>query len=192
LRVRQGRIRVVGGSLKGRGLRVLPGTAVRPTGNRVREALYDILGGRIPGAAVLDAYAGTGAIGIEALSRGASSVTFVENAPRTLDLLRGNLEDLGLGPQRASILPDDIARAVGSLQRHGSSFDVVFLDPPYGPELDRGLRLIAGSGLVNPDGVVVAEHEARDTVPAHGMVPGRTFRYGRVCLTLFMVAPGPQ
>ena len=111
-----GRLRVIGGALRGRRIDTLPGVAIRPTGDRVREALFDILGNRVHGADFLDIYAGTGAIGIEALSRGARAVTFIENDPAAADLIRGNLSMAGGPSTRARVIAGDPAHAIALLE----------------------------------------------------------------------------
>ena len=123
------RLRVTGGRLTGRRLRSLRG-GLRPTSDRVREALFARLGA-LPGVRVLDLYAGTGALGIEALSRGARSAVFVEREGRTRAVLRGNLGDLGVDAV-ARVVAGDAPRAVAALGRNGARFDLVLIDPPYG------------------------------------------------------------
>lgn len=188
-----GKIRVIGGTFRGRRLGTLPGRAVRPTADRVREALFDLLGARIRGSMFLDAYAGTGAVGIEALSRGAAGVTFVEKHPPALALLRENLERI-IGSVRDTpvrVIPGDLMDAVRDLERNRLTFDILFLDPPYaGGELERALRLLSGSDLAAADALVVAEHGARDPRPAcDSLVRIRTEVYGRAALTFLERRP---
>ena len=184
---RAGRLRVIGGSLKGRRLQTLPGDAIRPTADRVREALFDILGPTILGADFLDVYAGTGAVGIEALSRGAGSVAFIEHDKQAVDLLRRNLSIAGDQSHRASVIPYDPARAVPMLEQEGRAFDLVFMDPPYlGGELDRGIRIVGRSRLLRQGSLVVAEHDASVDPPASDCLADfRTVPYGRAALTLY-------
>ncbi len=118
-------MRVVAGRFGGRRIEAPPGRDTRPTSDRVREALFSILGPAVEGARVLDLYAGSGALGIEALSRGASSATFVDSAPRAVAAVRRNLESLGV---EATV---ERADAVSWLKRGSATFDLVFLDPPY-------------------------------------------------------------
>lgn len=191
IRTAPGRVRVIAGALRGRRLRTLPGGSVRPTAERVREALFDILGERITGAAFLDAYAGTGAVGIEALSRGARHVTLIEKDPRALAVLRRNLELAGERGREALVVPRDMARAVGILEADGAIFDIVYLDPPYeGGELERALRLLDGSRLLAEGAVVIAEHAARAAHPDHPrLVATRTVVHGRAGLTFYTRPP---
>ena len=184
---RNGRLRVIGGLLKGRRIGTLPGGAIRPTGDRVREALFDILGRRIEGAAFLDVYAGTGAIGIEALSRGAAEAVFIENDPAAADLIRANLWLVGAAGTRGRVVARDLPRAASLLESEGRLFDLIYLDPPYaGGELERGLRIAGGSGLLAPAGIVIAEHEARTAPPSCATLSAyRTARYGRAALSFY-------
>ena len=156
-------MRIIAGSLRSRTLEAPPGLATRPTSDRLRETLFNVLAPRTEGAAFLDLYAGSGAVGIEALSRGAEHVDFVERAPAALRVLRGNLERLGL---RAGFRIH--AAAVGATLRKleagsglsrgaapGAKFDLVFLDPPWdaAPEYAATLGLLGGS--------VIAEHRRK-------------------------------
>lgn len=160
-------MRVVGGRFGGRRLLgPVPGV-LRPTADRVREALFNILGGRTRGALVLDLFAGVGSLGIEALSRGAAKAVFVERDRRALNLLRRNLAALRLGPEEAEVLaaPVDVAlpRLAGRLR-----FDLIFADPPYDAGLlDGTLRIVSGSRLLRPGGLAVLEHRTAD-LPAAG------------------------
>jgi len=123
-------MRVIGGELRSRRLKALHGLAMRPTPDRLREALFNVLAPRLEGRTFVDAYAGCGAVGIEALSRGAAHATFVDDHPSSLAVIRRNLETLGaLG--RATLLRRDAAHAADDLARRGERFDVAFLDPPY-------------------------------------------------------------
>ena len=164
---------------------------MRPTSDRVREALFDILGARIMGADFLDAYAGTGAVGIEALSRGAASVAFVEQHPEAGALLRANLDSCGAGGARVQIVERDLARAIAILEQHRRVFDLLFVDPPYaGGELDRALRLLSRSRLFGNRSILIAEHEARTPAPRHeALIENRTASYGRTALTFYTRAP---
>ncbi|HKY34188.1 MAG TPA: 16S rRNA (guanine(966)-N(2))-methyltransferase RsmD [Candidatus Polarisedimenticolia bacterium] len=183
----RGALRVIGGSLRGRRLLTPRGDRIRPTGDRVREALFDILGDRIRGAVFLDAYAGTGAVGVEALSRGAGFAVFVERDPEAVELIRRNLDSLRESAGRARLIGRDLAAAVALLETEGVRFDVVYLDPPWsGGELDRGLRLIGTGRILSHAAVVVAEHDAASEPPGGGALKLlRTRSYGRAGLTFY-------
>ncbi len=193
-----GRLRIIGGQLRGSRLSSPAGLSVRPTADRVREALFDVLGDLVVGCRFLDLYAGSGAVGIEALSRGARVVTFVERDRHAVEVIRANLDHSLAplaGPDAASspgarLLPMDVRPALAGLERDAEQFDLVFLDPPYGGgELERGLRLLARGRLLADGAVVIAEHHARDAPPAsRGLEPARTISYGRAALTQYRIA----
>ncbi len=153
-------LRVTGGRLSGRRLTTPKGDAVRPSTDRVRESLFARLGD-LSGARVLDLYAGSGALGIEALSRGAASAVFVEQATASLRCIRANLEALDLEACSRSQRAEAVA-AVRRLGRTGERFDLVLLDPPYGPdEARRALGAIAEARILAAGAVVVAEASRR-------------------------------
>lgn len=153
------KLRVIGGTLRGRPIAVPPRT--RPTLALVRRGVFDHLGKRVVGARVLDLFAGTGAMGIEALSRGASRVWFVERAPSALKILRKNLGSLDL-LDHARVIPMDALDLLNGPPP--DPFDLVFVDPPYGyRSWERLFRLLAP--WMAPEGLVVSEFSARDNVP---------------------------
>lgn len=152
-------MRVIAGSFKGRRLEAPDWPELRPTSDRLRETLFNILAPDIEGARVLDGYAGTGAIGIEALSRGAAHVTFIEQDRRAQRLIERNLRKCGVSDRYAIIRAGFAAAA-----RSGGDFDIVFLDPPYGgAELTAALD--AAAPLVGPETLLVLEHATRDQAP---------------------------
>jgi 16S rRNA (guanine966-N2)-methyltransferase len=146
-------MRVIGGEFRSRRINSLPGPDIRPTPDRLRETLFDIIAFEVPGSTFLDAYAGTGAVGIEALSRGASHVTFLEKQKTALDLIRANLESLG-ALSRASVISGP---ALKELNRHAA--DIVFLDPPYPMEMEYAPALEAIARAAPK--LVIAQHAAR-------------------------------
>jgi 16S rRNA (guanine966-N2)-methyltransferase len=183
-------VRVISGSDRGRRLRAVRGTQVRPTSDRVREALFSILASRfeIQGRRLLDLFAGTGALGIEALSRGAGRVVFVESARGAVRVLSSNLRHLGY-LDRAEILAMPVERGLRELARHAVRFDGVFLDPPYGRDLiDPTLRSIVALDLILPGGWVMAETHVEDPIPENAGTLRLTARrrYGKTALALFV------
>jgi 16S rRNA (guanine(966)-N(2))-methyltransferase RsmD len=154
-------MRIVAGTLKGRRIETPTWDGLRPTSDKLRETLFNVLAPRIEGARVLDGFAGTGAVGIEALSRGAAHVTFVERDPRAVALIKANLERCGVTDRYAIIR----ARFVGTAQApEGGSFDIIFLDPPYGArELIEAIE--AAAPLVEQPTLLVIEHARRDPAP---------------------------
>jgi 16S rRNA (guanine(966)-N(2))-methyltransferase RsmD len=166
---------VIAGRWGGRRLRAPAGAATRPTSDRVREALFAILGERVEGARVLDLYAGSGALGIEALSRGAAEATFVDSAPAAVRAIRANLEALGA---EAEVRRADAGRFLRSASGEGRHYDLVFLDPPYrlaerlGRELSEAL-----SGVLVPAGLAISESDRRSPLDLD-LTPTNERRYG--------------
>ncbi|MGE3956119.1 MAG: 16S rRNA (guanine(966)-N(2))-methyltransferase RsmD [Vicinamibacterales bacterium] len=157
-------MRVIAGALKGRTLKAPTWDGLRPTSDRLRETLFNVLAPRIQGARVLDVYAGTGALGIEALSRGAVEATFVEEDRRALALIAENLARCGIADGYA-IIRASASRALDRLRRSPSfvPFDIVLLDPPYDHPAAEALSGV--DALVAPDGLVVFEHAKRAPAP---------------------------
>ncbi|MGH7334716.1 MAG: 16S rRNA (guanine(966)-N(2))-methyltransferase RsmD, partial [Candidatus Rokuibacteriota bacterium] len=147
-------MRVIAGALKGRRLVTPRGSLTRPTADQVRIALMDTLMPWLPGARLLDLFAGAGGVGIEGLSRGATHAVLVERDRRAAAALRENVEALGLG-EMARVLHMDVERALARLAAEGQHFDVVFLDPPYDTSLvPDTLAWLGGGRLIRPGGVV--------------------------------------
>lgn len=184
-------MRIVAGKWGGRTIRAPRGTSVRPTTDRVREAVFAILGEDVKGSVVLDLFAGTGAMAIESLSRGAAGAVLVESSPIALTALRTNLATLEA--EGALCLPLDYREAVRRLSAKGRTFDLVFLDPPYGKGLvGRSAELLSRAGILAPGAVVVVERASRDpleTLPPEWRERADR-RYGDTRITLFDI-PGP-
>jgi 16S rRNA (guanine966-N2)-methyltransferase len=154
-------VRVVAGRFGGRRLQAPPGRGTRPTSDRVREALFSTLG-PLDGARVLDLFAGSGALGIEALSRGAAGALLVERDPRAVAVIRANLDALGLAAPEAEVHAGPARTALRSASARGDTYDLIFLDPPYrsAPELGRELSA-ALEPLLSGGGRVVSESDRR-------------------------------
>jgi 16S rRNA (guanine966-N2)-methyltransferase len=154
-------VRVIAGELGGRRLHAPAGRSTRPTSDRVREALFAMLG-ELSGADVLDLYAGSGALGIEALSRGAARAVFIERDPLALRALKANLDSLGLITPRAQASRSDALVALRSARRRGETYDLVFIDPPYAKARDLAGELsTALPPLLRPAARVVIESDRR-------------------------------
>jgi 16S rRNA (guanine966-N2)-methyltransferase len=168
--------RVIGGIAGGRRLVMPKGRGTRPTSDRTREGLFSSLGGTLAGRSFLDLYAGSGAVGLEAASRGASPVVLVERDPRALAAMRANVTALGL--PGVQIRAETVSRFLAGSAPH--RFHVVFLDPPYADPVDEELAAVFDGGWVAVDGVVVVERAARDREPSwpSGAVTDRSRRYG--------------
>lgn len=157
-------MRVIGGASRGRRLKVPKGQAVRPTAGRVKESLFNILPRDFSGKRVLDLFAGTGNLSIEALSRGADHALMVDASARSAATIKLNLRGLGLAAQSA-VWVAPVARSVRVLARRKERFDFIFLDPPYEQGLaGRSLELIARCQLLRPTGTLVVEHSSRESV----------------------------
>jgi 16S rRNA (guanine(966)-N(2))-methyltransferase RsmD len=189
-------MRVIAGSAKGRRLEAPRGRLVRPTADRIKEALFSILGSRIDldGAAVLDLFAGSGALGIEALSRGAAAATFVEQEQAARRALTANLERCALADS-AQVVSQSVRPALARLADEGRHFDGVLMDPPYGKDLAaQALGLLAAGALLRPGAWVVAEHHVDDALAdAYGNLRLTTRkRYGKTSVSLYLHANSPD
>ena len=178
-------MRIIGGRYGGRVIKVMEAVGLRPATGRVREALFSMLAARglvFAGARVLDLFAGSGGVGIEALSRGAASAFFVERQAAVAKVLRENLASLGIPASQARVLQNDVAKALPRLS--GQPFDLTAIDPPYGQALaEPTLRGILEHGLVAPGGLVVAEVEAELSLPDIGplsCLANRTYGQTRI------------
>lgn len=177
-------MRVITGSARGRRLKELKGTDTRPTTDQVKEAMFNILQFDIEGRRVLDLFAGTGQLGIEALSRGAASAVFVEARKDAASLVRDNLALCGL-ENRAKCVQGDALAYLSSLREQ---FDLIFLDPPYDSELlAKAIAHIARFDILAPHGIMIAESRAEKPLPALNAPYGiyRDYRYGRIKLTVY-------
>jgi 16S rRNA (guanine(966)-N(2))-methyltransferase RsmD len=175
-------MRVIAGSRKGHKLAAPHGLETRPTSDRVRENIFNLVG-PVDGAKVLDLFAGSGALGIEALSRGAASAVFVERDPEALHAIEKNLDRLRLTGAR--VVRGDVVRTIAREATAGAKYDLVLVDPPYGmlteiqPRLARHLP-----PLLSADGLLVVETDAR-TEPELPLVVRATRKYGQTRVTLF-------
>jgi 16S rRNA (guanine966-N2)-methyltransferase len=158
--------RIIGGTGRGRRLRTVAGNSTRPTGARVRQSLFDLLAPAIPGCRFLDAFAGSGGIGLEALSRGAAKVVLVDRHAPAVEAARENARALARGGGEVQVFRQDALTAMRALADQGMRFDVVFLDPPYASHLyEPLLTLLAESPLLAAGGVVVMEHFHKRPLP---------------------------
>ncbi len=158
-------MRIISGTSKGRKLATPKDLPLRPTSDRVKESIFNILRGQIEGRVVLDLFAGTGNLGIEALSRGAKKVIFVEKGRHAGGLIQRNLAQSGLG-ERSEVLPVEANRAIGILKQRGNTFDLIFMDPPYEKGwVEKTLVKLISHRIYHKDSILVVEHHRRELLP---------------------------
>ncbi len=175
-------MRVISGTARGMKLKTREGDAVRPTSDRVKEAMFSIIQFEIEGRRVLDLFAGSGQLGIEALSRGAREAVFVDASGESADMVRKNVESCGFSGS-AQIRNEDFA---AFLAGNCGTFDLAFLDPPYRTGLlEQALPLAAAK--MNPGGTILCEHPMDETLPeqAGTFSRGRSYHYGKILITLY-------
>lgn len=180
-------MRISAGEHRGRRLQSPRGARTRPTSELMRQAIFNVLGTRIRGARVLDLFAGTGAVGLEALSRGASTATFVEWDRRTVGRLRANLAALDL-TARSRVVVGDALPVLARLRAAGEAFDCIFLDPPYAEDLaTQCIERLAPGAVLRENGVLVVQAFHKTALPDRAGVLRRTWqrRYGESSLTLY-------
>jgi len=180
-------MRVIGGNARGRELKVPKGQALRPTAGRVKESLFDILPHDLSGAKILDLFAGTGNLTIEALSRGAVEAILVDSSAQSGKAIRENLRRLNLA-NRGKLWVMPVTRALRLLARQGETFDLIFMDPPYERRLiEPALKIIDKEILLRDSGVLIAEHSVREPITFHLETLNLTDqrRYGSTTLSFF-------
>ncbi len=181
-------LRVIGGVAKGRRLIGAGGGRTRPIPDNVKKSLFDILTPHLPDSTCLDLFAGTGAIGIEALSRGAEWVTFVECSPAMVRVIRSNLDVTGLASW-AKVIQGDVRRLVPALCRQKEMFHIIFVDPPYGHGLAPvTLDTLSSHRLLDSDGIIVTRHESRQEMPEvfEDLELARREKYGDTIVSFYM------
>jgi 16S rRNA (guanine(966)-N(2))-methyltransferase RsmD len=186
--------RIIGGAGKGRRLKTAAGDATRPTGARVRQSLFDILAPRIPGCRFLDAFAGNGGVGLEALSRGAARVVLVDRSAAVVAAARENARALAQAGGDVQVFRQEATIALAALADEGRQFDVVYLDPPYASDLYEPLIELSGARLVAAGGVVVAEHFHKRALPERigALTRTRLKRVGDHCLSFYSREAEPE
>lgn len=175
-------MRIITGQARGKRLITLEGRDVRPTGERVKESLFNILQFSLEGRRFLDLFAGSGQVGLEAVSRGARQAVLVDSAKASIDVICQNVKNTGLG-ERVQVVQSEFE---SYLLRNDGTFDLCFLDPPYEQGLlQRALPLV--SGVMNPGGTIICEHPVTDELPetAGDFVRTRSYKYGKILLTLY-------
>ena len=175
-------MRVITGACRGRRLISPTGDDVRPTTDNVKESVFSIIQFSVEGRSFLDAFAGSGQMGIEALSRGAASAVFVDNSRRSLEVVRKNLDLTGL-QSRAEVICADTVAFLSSCRKR---FDIAFLDPPYSQGLlQDALRVLPA--VMNEGGYIICEHPAEEVLPqkAGNFIIKKSYRYGKIMITVY-------
>lgn len=180
-------MRVISGSAKGRPLKAVPGMGTRPTSDKVKEAIFSMIGPYFEGGHVLDLFAGTGGLSIEALSRGMDRAVLTDVDKKSVDTIRHNLEATGL-TERAELYRNDAMRALKALMKREARFDLVFMDPPYRLKIIRELMEQLDEGaMLNPYATIVLEHDAEDVYdgPIGRLQWARRAEYGDTAVTIY-------
>ncbi len=175
-------MRVITGSARGMSLKTLEGITTRPTSEKVKEAVFSAVQFEIEGARVLDLFAGSGQLGIEALSRGAKSAVFVDSDKNAVKIIQANIEKTGFS-EKSQVYPRDCFSFLGA---NRELFDIVFLDPPYAAGiLTEAIEKV--SGFVDTKGIVICEHSRDDTLPEEsgGLKKYREYKYGKTAVTIY-------
>ncbi|MEA3305295.1 MAG: 16S rRNA (guanine(966)-N(2))-methyltransferase RsmD [Candidatus Omnitrophota bacterium] len=182
-------MRIIAGKYRSRIIKMPEGAAgIRPTKDRLREALFNIISGSIPGAAALDAFAGSGAFGIEALSRGAKKIVFIDKEKRCVRTIKDNLKMLDISNGNTAVWKMDAFKAFVMLERKKEKFDVIFLDPPYYKDMaKKSLIILNRHDILKPNCIIIAEHYKKDILPGglHNITSYRTACYGDIFLTFY-------
>lgn len=192
LRKGQKAVRIIAGAAKGRALKAVPGTNTRPTTDKVKEAIFSMIGPFFDGGIALDLFAGTGGLGLEAWSRGAEKVIFVDKDKISVDIIRHNVRAAG-AESDAEIYRNDADRALKALAKRGISFSLVFLDPPYRmTDMNEWMSELAEKGMLEPDATIMVEHDASvaysDNIPGFHQI--RSAKYGDTAVTIYRYIEG--
>lgn len=180
-------MRVISGTAKGRPLKAVPGMNTRPTTDKVKEAIFSIIGPYFDGGIVLDLFAGTGGLAIEALSRGMDRAILIDEDRKAIETIRDNVERVGF-QSRVEIYRNDAMRALSAMARRGLRFDLVFLDPPYKMKnMDETMLMMQEAGMLNEDAIVVVEHDAKHVYDGRigRLVNTRRAEYGNIAVSVY-------
>ncbi|PYZ97904.1 16S rRNA (guanine(966)-N(2))-methyltransferase RsmD [Alteribacter lacisalsi] len=180
-------MRVISGDRKGTALKAVPGDSTRPTSDKVKESIFNMIGPYFSGGSALDLYGGAGGLGIEALSRGAESAVFVDRDFKAVRTIRENLKASRL-QDRSEVFKNDAGRALQALVKRERSFDLIFLDPPYAKQqLGKEILYISDNHLLSPGGRVIAEHDSRVTLEHQyeKLILSRQERYGDTTVSIY-------
>lgn len=182
-------MRVIAGEYRGRRLDRIEGMEIRPTSDKVKESLFNMLGEAVIDCSFLDLFGGTGGIGIEALSRGAKHVVFIDAGIKSIKVLKGNLERLNI-KAGAEVFHTDYETAIKKLYKYNKQFDIVFIDPPYSLGMaQNALVCIEANPILAQDGLIIVEHDSRDDMPnkVGRLALYRVKRYGNTSLSFYSI-----
>lgn len=182
-------MRVVSGSFKGKALKAVPGNSTRPTTDKVKEAMFNMIGPYFDGGIGLDLFAGSGGLGIEALSRGLDKMIFVDRDGKAIHTIRDNIHSCGLD-DRVEVYRNDAERAIKALTKRGLLLDYIFLDPPYKKQqLEKLLEFFDEQNLVNKEGVIVCEHGSEFVLPevVGRFVKTKYEKYGIIAVSIYLI-----
>ncbi|SFE15660.1 16S rRNA (guanine(966)-N(2))-methyltransferase RsmD [Paenibacillus algorifonticola] len=184
-------MRVIAGAAKGRLLKAVPGKNTRPTTDKVKEAIFSMIGPFFDGGIALDLFAGTGGLGIEAWSRGAERAIFIDQEKNSIDIIRHNTQAAGMG-QEAEIYRNDAERALKLLEKRGIAFRLVFLDPPYRIiTADKLMTYMADHDMLEDGAIIVVEHDAAHSYEEqwNGFFQTKKNKYGDTAVTIYRYEP---
>lgn len=182
-------MRVISGKVRGLKLNAPKNDDVRPTTDRVKESLFNIINGYIIDSQILDLFAGTGSLGIECLSRGASRCVFVDASKSSIDIVKSNIKKARVDSE-SEVMNIDCKSAIDKLKTRNEKFDVIFMDPPYYENLFvNSLEKISESKLLKEDGIIVVEHDTKEKLPdcAGELIKQKSKKYGNTTLTFYVV-----
>jgi len=180
-------LRIIAGDAKGRKIAAPPGMDTRPTSDKVKGALFNILGSKVLGARVLDLFGGAGNLGLEAISRGAEQCIFVDNSLCSVKIIHQNINTLGY-EKFCEVYRRDAFSALDILEKRGAKFDIIFLDPPYHRDMvPMAIKKISQCRILEDNGVIVAEHDAKDFIPEQilDLILVKTYFYGSTGISLY-------
>ena len=187
-------MRVIAGEFRGRRLDRIEGMDIRPTSDKVKEALFSILGDTIIDSVFLDLFGGTGGIGIEALSRGAKHVVFIDANIKSIKVLKGNLDNLNI-KDNAEVFHTDYTTAIGKLYKFKKQFDIIFIDPPYRAGMaQNALEAIDKNPILTQTGLIVVEHDSGEDMPQSigRLNKYRIKKYGNTTLAFYSASNQTQ
>lgn len=159
-------MRIIGGKYRGRKIEFPKDGGTRPTKDRIRESVFNLVMGTIPGSCVLDLFSGSGAYGLEAISRGAEKIVFVDNSPESIKIIKNNVEDLKIDQKSVEVILGDSIKTIEQLSKSGEKFDIIISDPPYGRGMTRNILLaISKYAILSQSGNIIMEYNTEEQVP---------------------------